>query len=364
MSTIKPRFIYQNYISDASMMTASSLAPGLVTSAMKVGTGDSVIVVQGNFTGQEDMEFIVEIDVEGTGELGSSTYRWTNGSGGWNASGVTTSTSPTTLSDGVKISFTTTGTGDFILGDKWYFKGINLYNTSKMLDLNRDTRYRSSEIESPNRINLDILSAQEVSVVVIQDHNFSPTAVITIDGDTANTFDSGTAGAPEFTETISWSSKKIIHYMTTLNNFRYWRINIDDVANLDRYIEISELLVGKYMELSKSYDIGPSEDREFIYIEQENIAGTRRFHYHNVRSYLNYEFSYLLPADADLLKLMYEYLNSKECGTMLPFWFNDDYNQPERCWLVNARSLGLTRESCTQERYNCTMDLEEVVTSL
>lgn len=362
--SITPRFIYDNYISSETMMTVSSLKEGLVTSALKMGTGDAVIVISGDFTGQIDKEYVVEIDAVGTGAVGSSTYKWTDGSGGWNATGVVTSASPTTLSEGVKIAFTSAGTGDFVLADKWYFKGINLYNAGKMLDLNRDSRYRSASLESPNRITIDLGSAQEVSVAIIQDHNLSMTATITIDGDSADTFDSGIGGAPEFSESIGWTQPNIINYLTTPSIFRYWRISITDASNPDGYIEISELFIGRYMELSRSYNIGPSIARKFLHTVQENVSGVRRYRYHNVRKSLSYEFAYLLPADLDKLEAMYEELDSKEYGTMKPFWFNEDYAYPENTWLVNADNLDTERETCVQERYNHQLDLEEVITTL
>jgi len=364
MGNITPRFLYDNYITSETMMTVSSLKDGLVTSALKNGTGSAVIVIQGNFTGQTDLEFVVEIDTLGTGEVGSSTYKWTNGSGGWNASGVVTSASPTTLSDGVKISFISGSGADFVLGDKWYFKGINLYNAGKMIDLNRDSRYRSAGLGSPNRITIDLNSAMEVSTVIIHDHNFSPTVTITIEGDSANTFDSGVGGAAEISETITRSSIKIVHYMATLLAFRYWRIKVTDASNPDGYIEISELFVGRYMQLSKSYNIGPSSAREFLYTVQENVSGVRRYRYHNVRYSFSYEFAYMLRADLDKLLSMFESLNSKEYGTMKPFWFNEDYAYPGDTWLVNAYNLDTEREDCVQERYNHRMDLEEVITSI
>ena len=46
------------------------------------------------------------------------------------------------------IAFITDGGDDFALGDKWYFKGINLFNAGQMLDRDRDHIYRSQELDT------------------------------------------------------------------------------------------------------------------------------------------------------------------------------------------------------------------------
>lgn len=143
-----PRFIYENLIENESMLSVSSLRNGFVTSAKKEGTGSAIITTSGNFRGPVDLEYIVEIDGLGTGEVGNSTFKWSDGGGVWNATGVTTSATPTDLSYGTMIAFTTGAGADFVIGDKWYFKGINLFNAGQMLDRDRDHIYRSQELDT------------------------------------------------------------------------------------------------------------------------------------------------------------------------------------------------------------------------
>ena len=142
------RFIYENLVANESMVSVSSLRNGLVTSAKKEGTGSAVITTSGNFRGPVDLEYIVEIDGLGTGEVGSSTFKWSDGGGTWNATLVTTPATATELNYGTMITFVG-GTGaDFVIGDKWYFKGINLFNAGQMLDRDRDHIYRSTNLDS------------------------------------------------------------------------------------------------------------------------------------------------------------------------------------------------------------------------
>lgn len=357
----KCRFIYDNFITAESMITVSSLRSGMVTAALKAGTGSAILSVGGNYSGTTDLEYIVEIDsIAGGAEVGQATFKWSDGSGGWNASGVTTSASLTLLNNGVYIAFAS-GTGaDFVVGDKWYFKGINLFNAGKMLDLDRDSRYRSAALGAPNTIILDLGEEQEVDTIVLQDHNLTSAVTISVDADSAATFDSGIAGAPEFSENMTWYTEKIIHYLTAAQTYRHWKINITDAANPDGYIEIGELLVGEYMELSRTFNRTPSRPQELIYTRQETSAGIRRHRYYNARRNLNYNFRFLTAGDMALLEAMMAALNDKSAGTMKPFWFNEDSGSPSNSWLVNMYNLN--REfSEASGFYHCPMELEEVI---
>jgi len=143
------RFLYNNLIVSEPMISVSSLRVGIVTSAKKNGTGSAVITTSGNFSGATDLEYIVEIDsIAGGAEVGQATFRWSDGGGTWDASGVTTPAVATLLNNGVNIAFTTGAGADFVVGDKWYFKGINLFNAGKMVDYDRDHIYRSAELDT------------------------------------------------------------------------------------------------------------------------------------------------------------------------------------------------------------------------
>lgn len=143
------RFIYDNLITSESMLSVSSLRNGIVTAAIKEGTGSATLTTSGNFTGETDLEYIVEIDSVGGGaEVGQATFKWSDGGGAWDASGVTTPAVPTELNEGVMIAFTSGAGADFVVGDKWYFKAVNMFNAGKMLDRDRDHTYRSKSLDS------------------------------------------------------------------------------------------------------------------------------------------------------------------------------------------------------------------------
>jgi len=143
------RFMYDNLISESTMVSVSSLRKGIVTSAVKNGSGSATLTVYGDYTGPEDLEYTLEIDSTAAGsDVGQATMKWSDGGGAWNASGVTTPSSATELNNSVYMYFTVGSGDDLVTGDKWYFKAINLFNASRMLDNDRDSAFRSADLDS------------------------------------------------------------------------------------------------------------------------------------------------------------------------------------------------------------------------
>ena len=143
------RFLYDNLISSESMLSVSSLRNGMVTAALKIGAGSAILNSSGNFSGAVDLEYILEVDsIAGGAEVGQATFKWSDGGGTWDVTGVTTSAANILLNNGVYVNWTTGAGADFAVGDKWYFKGINPFNAGRMIELNRDSHYRSIVLET------------------------------------------------------------------------------------------------------------------------------------------------------------------------------------------------------------------------
>lgn len=139
----KGRFLYSNRITGASMLTASSIFPGTVGSALKEGTGSGTMTPSGAYTGTDDRLYTVEIDL--AGDVGTATFRWRrNTSSGWEASGVLTSTSNLVLENGVQVKFAAGSGTDFILADSWTFKAVRFFAPGKLIDLDPDVPWRSN----------------------------------------------------------------------------------------------------------------------------------------------------------------------------------------------------------------------------
>ena len=359
----KARFLYQNYITDETMLAVSSLRTGVVTSALKEGTGSATLNTSGDFSGSTDLEYTIEIDsIAGGAEVGQATFKWSDGSGAWNAVGVTTSAVNITLNNGVQINWTTGSGADFVVGDKWYFKGVNLFNAGKMIDLDRDHRYRSSALESPNTITITLTAEQLVNALILYDHNLSATATIALWGDDAATFDSD-GGNAQVIESVTWAADKILHYLTTADRTkRYWQIRITDTANTDGYIEIGELYLGSYLELSRNYTEGFERATETLKEVNEMKSGVTRNWYYSSREVFELEFNLMPAADIVNMRAMFAAITSRATGQLLPFYLNMDSAVPVDTWLVEIEELPVTHK--TKTFYEMDLELKERAVSV
>ena len=334
----KGRFLYDNLVTAEAMLAVSSLRAGIVTSALKSGLGSAELNPSGSYTGTIDREYIVEIDsIAGGAEVGQATFRWSDGGSGGNASGVTTAASGLTLGYGVAIGWSAGAGADFVVGDRWYFKGINLFNAGKMIDGDRDTRYRSSELESPNTITVTLAAASLVKAVALYDHNITAAATLLLEGDSAITFDSD-GGSAEFSEAITWTTDKILHFLSSAQTYRYWRISITDAANPDGFIEVGELFLGSYLELSRNYANGFSEGMSFLMDQNETRYGIQKKRYYNTLRYFSFLFDYLSSSDISSMRTLLAAICSRSAGTFKPLLFCPDSDTPGTFYLVELVS--------------------------
>jgi hypothetical protein len=359
----KCRFLYNNLITDEDMIAVSSLRPGTVTTALKEGTGSATMNTTGNYTGAVDKEYTIEIDsIAGGAEVGQATFRWSDGGGLWNASGVTTPAAATVLNNGVYINFDTGSGADFVVGDKWTFKAINLFNAGKMLTWRRDDRYRSSGLSSPNTITITFDSEQAVDALALYGHNLSSGATIALWGDDAATFDSD-GGNAQVIEAVTWNADKILHYLTTADRTKkYWQLRITDTGNTYGYIEMSELFLGSYLELTRNFSYEPSYEFNIILDSEKNAHGVNFHRFGNILEAVNLSFDFLPDTDITLLRAMMASLGSRSTGIYQPIYFNEDSAVPASFWIMEIDNLSWTRFYIN--RNNVNLSLKEAARSV
>jgi len=356
------RFLYNNLITSESMLTVSSLRAGIVTAAKKEGTGSAVITITGSFSGAVDVEYTVEIDsIAGGAEVAQATFRWSDGGGSWDATGVATSAANILLNNGVSIKWTSGSGADFAVGDRWYFKGINLFNAGKMLDRDRDHLYKSAVLETLNTVIVDFGEDKAPKALVAYDHNLSSAAVISLDMDSAATFDSGAGGVPEVSEAVTWNAEKIVHYIAAATSKRYARLGIADATNLAGYIEIGELFLGPYLEMSQNFSEGYSEETAILKDTNTTPYGVERDRFYNLQKIFQFEFEAMPAADVASMETLLAAISSRSAGTFQPLWFNKDSAIPGKTWMVKIGALP-TRYR-TMDRFDMPLEMREVLKS-
>jgi len=201
-------------------------------------------------------------------------------------------------------------------------------------------------------INIDLGSAQEVKALVLSDHNMTSAATISLVGlyDTV------------FTDAVTWADDRIVHFLSAATTKRYWQLQITDAANTDGYIEIGEIYLGSYIELSRNYREGFEDDTDLLMEINETPFGVRRDRYYNTRRNFSYDWVALESADLTKLRALVTAITDRTAGTYKPFWWCPDTASPNDSHLVKIDSLPISHN--TLGYYDVSLDMQEVVKSV
>jgi hypothetical protein len=146
MAFTTQRYLINNLV-NADNITASSQGAGTIRQPKKTGTGTATMTPSGSYTGASNLLYTVQCDGAGTVDS-TATIRWktsATAAGTWEASGVSATSSPITLSNGVSIQFSA---GTLVLNDKWQFPVYAEYGPGKLFLNDRDAFWKSESWEN------------------------------------------------------------------------------------------------------------------------------------------------------------------------------------------------------------------------
>jgi hypothetical protein len=352
----KASFMAVNMVlNTAAGITASTQAAGALSKPQKEGAGSAGAVLGTVYSGAEDLDYYVEI--ESTGEIGTATFKWSDDGGAtFDATGVSTSATLITLNNGVEIRWTQGSGNDVVIGDSWRFKAYLPYHRNKLLDRERDTEWRSSSAAAQT-LTFDLGSAQQPQALVIMDHNLTSGASIVLQGSSASNFSS--IGA---SYAIPWRSGSILYFLgAPLQTLQYWRIQLSDAANPDSYLRISEVFLGAYTRLNRSFELGDIRGKQRSGQRDRLLSGK---YFGAVNAVLNiFDLSWvrLNQTDRDLLVAVFDSLNDLENRQVLPVFFSPmdtDLSRIHLCEWMDGQVMA-TGEADAPERYTVPVRLCE-----
>jgi len=201
-------------------------------------------------------------------------------------------------------------------------------------------------------INIDLGSAQEVKALVIFDHNMTSAATITLKG----------VDPAIFSESVTFASGKILHYLSVATTKRYWQLQITDASNTDLYVEIGEIYLGSYMALSRNYREGFSKGFELLFDSNRTPYGVSKKRFYNRQRTFEFVFGCIVAADLALLETMIDAIADRSTGELEPFWFNADAAFLADNWLVDVTAI--PEQHKTRSLYDATLQLTEVTRSV
>lgn len=319
----KGRWLYENYITAASMITPSSAAVGLVAAVQPDNQGSAVMSAQGNYTGDDDTLYTVQIDnVDAGQEIGQATFRWKKGSATWSATGVATASTLTTLDNAVQIKWTAGSGDDFELYDTWRFYARRRNGRGSLVDGNPDSEWRSTGVSDENLV-FDLGSAQTPTALIIGHHNLTSGVTITLQ---ANASDSW--GSPSYSQAISWASG-IIGYFLSGQNYRYWRIRLQDATNTDGYLRMALIYLGTYSEPSRNHHWAPYDRAKRASREDLEVGGMLAgANMVGVSGLIRLAYTMATSADLTIFEALFDAVHDRDNQLVVPCWFVPNYSSP------------------------------------
>lgn len=134
------------------------------------------------------------------------------------------------------ISVTSTATGDF--------SKTNLTTNSLR------EKWRSSGVAVQRIVIQASDTDNAIDTFAILNHNFSSTAVITLEGNTSDSW-----GVPAVSVTIPWAKKHIVLMQAMASAYEYWRLSVLDPANACGFVEIGRIVGGSSLIMTGDEDI-------------------------------------------------------------------------------------------------------------
>lgn len=357
----KSSFLHTNMIPNTDGgITATSQVTGATSRPQKEGAGSAGAILGGTYSGTNNLDYYIEIET--TGEIGAATFRWSDDGGAtFDATGVATSTAAVSLNNGVTVRWTQGAGNDVVDGDTWRFKAYLPYHRRNVLDRERDTEWRSTGVTS-QALTFDLGTAQQPTVLAVLDHNLTSGASIVLQC-------SNNGFASVLTQwIIPWQSGRLLHFLgTPLQTVQHWRLLMTNTGNPDGYIRISEVFLGGYTQLSRTFDLGDFRGR----IREGQRDRTRSGKYYGavntVLAVFDLSYVRLSQTDRDQLLIdVFDALNDVENRQVLPVFFSPmdtDLSQVYLCEWQDGQAIGLS-ETDAPERYSVPVKLVEVPRTL
>lgn len=359
MTNIRPgkaSFLHTNMIPDTDGgITASTQAPGVTSRPQKEGAGSANAILSGSYSGTNDLDYVIEIET--TGEIGAATFRWSQDGGStFVATGVTTSTAPVALNNGISIRWTQGAGNDVVDGDIWRFKAYLPYHRRKVLDRERDTEWRSTSVASQT-LTFDLGSAQQPTVLALLDHNLTSTGSIVLQASAVSNF-----AVIAASWVIPWRSGSLVHFLgAPLQTVQYWRLQVSDAANPDGYLRISEVFLGGYTQLTHTFELGDFRGKVRAGARDRTNSGKYYGAVNAVLRVFDLSWVRLDQTDRDALILtVFDALNDLENRQVRPVFFSPMDTDLAQIYLCEWQEQAVAgSEADAPERYTVPIRLVE-----
>lgn len=152
-------------------------------------------------------------------------------------------------------------------------------------------------------LQIDLGSALPIDLFVLENHNLSSAATITVNGGS-----SASPNGSQFTTTITWRERTAFKLLSSAQTWRYWSVTIADPANVDTFIELGFAMLGAATVSSFNYRYSGQFIDEQVNLEVETEFGSPHVVELHDRVRLVLPFTNIQAAEAATLRTLYRTL--------------------------------------------------------
>lgn len=141
----------------------------------------------------------------------------------------------------------------------------------------------------------------------MRDPVFSNQAVLTLQASQTNSW---LNPAIEVPLTIDYDSSVATHFFSSVQNYRYWRLKIEDPHNPNLYVEVPKLVLSKATYLSQTPEMGFKNTLDDQSKETKTPYGHKYFDIYPIVRKQDFTFAFLPEADIQILEQIYRKLGN------------------------------------------------------
>jgi hypothetical protein len=154
----------------------------------------------------------------------------------------------------------------------------------------------------------------------LRDPVFTQEAVLTLQASATNSW---TGSLPvNVTLAIDYNSNCVTHFFSTTQNYRYWRLKIEDPHNPNLYVEIPKLILSKSTQLSQGPEMGFKNQLDDTTKEVQTPYGHKYFDVYPIVRTEDFTFAFLPEADVQVLEAIY-----RKVGNSIPIGISVDSSE-------------------------------------
>lgn len=194
-------------------------------------------------------------------------------------------------------------------------------------------------------------SKPDVSAFIIKNHNFSSSAVVSIQADDDPAF-----GSLSVDQVVPLHSDIMAFFWSTPKNFQYWRLYMVDTAPLDTYLKIGRIFLGPYFSpatnISNDFSKIYNDPSDLLSSDGGQLSSSQKTRYRNTPL----KFEGISDTDEELFDEFF-----MDRGESLEFFYTldrDRANSTTRYVRINGAPK--TDHVAMEEIYNVSLEIEDL----